>query len=68
MSTDTPADETPEAAAAPAEDMKQKFRDALAKKNAKSGRPGEAHLDGKGGAKGSQGSASTQRDFRRKSG
>ncbi len=49
------------------EDMKAKFREALAKKNAQS-RPGEAHEDGRGAVSGAHEAAGHKREFRRKSG
>ncbi|MBP2436168.1 DUF5302 domain-containing protein [Microbacterium amylolyticum] len=50
----------------PSDEMKKKFREALAKKNAKS-RGGEAHLDGDSAIQETH-AAHTQRQFRRKSG
>ncbi len=49
------------------DEMKRKFKEALDKKNARH-RSGEAHLDGDSAVHGAQGSASTKREFRRKSG
>ena len=52
-----------------AEETKRKFREALERKQkAASQGKGESHLDGKGAAGRSQGPASHQREFRRKSG
>lgn len=52
----------------PSEDSKRKFREALARKNASAKeREGEAHLDGGGQARHSQGPADHKREFRRKS-
>lgn len=58
-------DETPNAAAS--DDMKRKFKEALAKKNAHH-RQGEAHLNGDSAVHSAQGPASSKRAFRRKSG
>jgi hypothetical protein len=58
--------ENDEAAAAASDEMKRKFREALAKKNAQS-RGGEAHLDGDSAVHGTH-AAVTKREFRRKSG
>jgi hypothetical protein len=60
MSTE---DTTDDAAA----EMKRKFKEALDKKNA-THRDGEAHLDGDSAVHGTHNSASTKREFRRKSG
>lgn len=49
------------------EDMKAKFREALAKKNAQS-RTGEAHEDARGAVTGAHDVAGHKREFRRKSG
>lgn len=57
-------DETPEAAAS--DEMKRKFKEALAKKNGQQ-RSGQAHLDGHSAVQGTHG-AVTKREFRRKSG
>lgn len=52
-----------------AEETKRKFREALErKKQTASKGKGESHLDGQGAANRSQGPASVQREFRRKSG
>lgn len=58
---------SPDANEAPAEDMRAKFREALAKKNAKQ-QGGRANLDGKGAVRGSSSGPTQQREFRRKSG
>ncbi len=57
---------TPEDAVSPQDEMKRKFQEALAKKNAQS-RKGEAHLDGDSSVHGTH-AAQTHREFRRKSG
>ncbi|MCC4247615.1 MULTISPECIES: DUF5302 domain-containing protein [Microbacterium] len=57
-------DETPDATAA--DEMKRKFKEALAKKNGQQ-RSGQAHLDGHSAVQGTHG-AVTKREFRRKSG
>lgn len=49
------------------EDMKAKFREALAKKNAQA-RTGEAHEDARGAVTGTHDVANHKREFRRKSG
>ena len=49
------------------EDMKAKFREALAKKNAQA-RSGEAHEDARGAVTGTHDAASHKHEFRRKSG
>jgi hypothetical protein len=54
-------------AGAASDEMKQKFKAALDKKNAQS-RNGEAHLDGDSVVHDSHGPASRKREFRRKSG
>ncbi|OIV36203.1 hypothetical protein BIV57_17520 [Mangrovactinospora gilvigrisea] len=53
-----------------ADDVKRKFREALARKNANQANgAAEGHADGRGKAKGGQhGPAVPQREFRRKSG
>jgi hypothetical protein len=56
-------DQTPGAS----DDVKRKFREALAKKNANQ-RSGEAHLNGDSAVHGSHGAAGGKREFRRKSG
>jgi hypothetical protein len=56
MSTDGASDE-----------VKRKFREALAKKNATQ-RSGEAHLDGDSAVHGAHRAAGGKREFRRKSG
>lgn len=56
-------------AAGRSDEMKRKFREALAKKNASARtREGEAHLDGDSAVHSSQGPAGSKREFRRKSG
>lgn len=68
MSQETPAEDSDqETTEAPAEDMRAKFREALAKKNAKN-QGGRANLDGKGAVRGSSSGPVPQREFRRKSG
>ncbi|KSU53944.1 DUF5302 domain-containing protein [Microbacterium enclense] len=57
-------DETSGASAS--DEMKRKFKEALAKKNGQQ-RSGEAHLDGHSAVQGTHG-AVTKREFRRKSG
>lgn len=57
-------DETTDATAS--DDMKRKFKEALAKKNGQQ-RSGQAHLDGHSAVQGTHG-AVTKREFRRKSG
>ncbi|WP_460799459.1 DUF5302 domain-containing protein [Microbacterium sp. GXF0217] len=57
---------TPDDAVSSSDEMKRKFKEALAKKNAQS-RQGEAHLDGDSAIQGTH-SAQTHREFRRKSG
>jgi hypothetical protein len=53
----------------PSEATKRKFREALERKNASAKqRDGEAHLQGEGQARHSQGPAEHKREFRRKSG
>ncbi|KZE39592.1 MULTISPECIES: DUF5302 domain-containing protein [unclassified Microbacterium] len=60
-------DETPDATTGAASDeMKRKFKEALAKKNGQQ-RSGQAHLDGHSAVQGTHG-AVTKREFRRKSG
>lgn len=49
------------------DDVKRKFREALAKKNAQT-RDGQSHLDGRGSVSESHGPAAHKREFRRKSG
>ncbi|WP_344781135.1 DUF5302 domain-containing protein [Microbacterium kribbense] len=49
------------------DEMKQKFREALEKKNA-AHRNGPAHLDGQGAVNEPHGRAGHKREFRRKSG
>ena len=51
----------------PADGLKAKFREALARKNAIS-KGGEAHRDGSSKVGNVHGSASAKREFRRKSG
>ncbi|MEB4614530.1 DUF5302 domain-containing protein [Leucobacter sp. M11] len=67
MSSTENESERPEQSEAPAEDMRAKFREALAKKNAKN-QGGQANLDGKGAVRGSSSGPVQQREFRRKSG
>lgn len=56
-------------ASSAAEETKRKFREALERKQKAASRgKGESHLDGQGAANRSQGPASHQREFRRKSG
>ena len=53
----------------PSEETKRKFREALERKNSSAKqREGDAHLDGSGQARHSQGPAEHKREFRRKSG
>ncbi|WP_395243486.1 DUF5302 domain-containing protein [Agromyces sp. MMS24-K17] len=57
-----------ESPSGPSDETKRKFREALARKNASAKqREGEAHLDGSGQARHSQGPADHKREFRRKS-
>ncbi len=58
------SDETADASAS--DEMKRKFKEALAKKNGQQ-RTGQAHLDGHSAVQGTHG-AVTKREFRRKSG
>ncbi|GAA1352657.1 DUF5302 domain-containing protein [Falsarthrobacter nasiphocae] len=50
------------------EDIKAKFREALAKKNSRNSGPREDHLDGHSKAQGPHGPAGGPQDFRRKTG
>ncbi|MEJ3403372.1 DUF5302 domain-containing protein [Rathayibacter sp. YIM 133350] len=59
------SEQKPEAAS---DDVKRKFREALEKKNARSSRKGEAHLDGGSPINHAHGSADNRQEFRRKSG
>jgi hypothetical protein len=53
----------------PSDETKQKFREALERKNkASKQREGESHLDGSGAARNTHGPADHKREFRRKSG
>ncbi|KEP73986.1 hypothetical protein SAMN04487848_0226 [Microbacterium sp. ru370.1] len=60
MSTDESSDATA------SDEMKRKFKEALAKKNGQQ-RSGQAHLDGHSAVQGTH-AAVTKREFRRKSG
>ncbi|WP_298038150.1 DUF5302 domain-containing protein [uncultured Microbacterium sp.] len=57
---------TEDGASSPSEDMKRKFKEALAKKNAHH-RNGESHLDGDSAVHAAN-APQTRREFRRKSG
>ncbi len=50
------------------EDVKAKFREALAKKNQRNAGPQEDHFDGQAKAQGTHGAAGGPKDFRRKTG
>ncbi|MCW2287782.1 DUF5302 domain-containing protein [Leucobacter luti] len=68
MSQDHSAEQADqESTETPAEDMRAKFREALAKKNARN-QGGRANLDGKSAVRGSSSGPVQQREFRRKSG
>lgn len=53
---------------APAEDPKERYRQALERKKAQSGRHGQGQASGNASAKGSSAKAGGKREFRRKSG
>jgi hypothetical protein len=52
----------------PSDDVKAKFREALAKKNQRDAQRGESHLDGESSVQGTHRVADMKREFRRKSG
>ncbi|UCR88839.1 DUF5302 domain-containing protein [Mycetocola spongiae] len=53
---------------AAAEESKRKFREALDRKKARTQGKGQDHMDASGAVQHTQGKASQQREFRRKSG
>lgn len=63
--TDTPV--TPAGGGAPDGDVKQRFREALARKQAKT-KAGVSHAESRSSTAQPHGAASQKRDFRRKSG
>jgi hypothetical protein len=60
------ADETPQDA--PADDAKERYRQALERKKAQGGHQGHSQASSSGSAKGSSAKAGGKREFRRKSG